>query len=522
MRIAFASQLRAALALAFALAAASPPPAPALAPVVPTDGMRIAASTLFATGTYSLPHGVSVVADGVALDLGGAVLVGDGGGNGAGVTVEGRAGVSVTSSLPGAALRGFFYGVVAEGVTDFALSDVDVSANWLAPNASTTWLDINARPSLADKVNLGGGLFLNNALRADVARVVASGQENGFDVFGSRLVRIRNSTASNNSGWGAHFFNTTDSEIVGCVLDRCIRPGDGDSAGILLVFGSHRNRVAENSCQFGGDGFFIGNENGCPSNFNVVEGNDCSHASANAFEATFSNGNIFRRNRASFSSYGFWLGFSYNTTVEDNEIVGNGNGVDIDHGQHNVISSNWFSNTNGPAVQLTSGAPRHAPARAHAPPPSLIINLRTRAHTDGSHNFPQPCLALPNQTFSATTLVTRNTFIESNNYHLVLQNTSDSLVVDNYFGPSLRPGAISADELTTASTAFDSGAVPTALAWPERNIVGNSMRGGNWYVDYLGHDSTGDGIGDTDVPYTSNGAIKGGGDRLPLKIANSP
>jgi hypothetical protein len=30
---------------------------------------------------------------------------------------------------------------------------------------------------------------------------------------------------------------------------------------------------------------------------------------------------------------------------------------------------------------------------------------------------------MPNQTFSATTLVTRNTFIESNNYHLVLQNT---------------------------------------------------------------------------------------------------
>jgi hypothetical protein len=141
---------------------------------------------------------------------------------------------------------------------------------------------------------------------------------------------------------------------------------------------------------------------------------------------------------------------------------------------------------------------------------------------DGSHNFPQPCLALPNQTYSATTLVTRNTFIESNNYHLVLQNTSDSLVFDNYFGPSLRPGAISADELTTASTAFDSGAVPTALAWPARNIVGNSMRGGNWYVDYTGRDTTGDGIGDTDVPYTSNGAIKGGGDRLPLKIANSP
>jgi len=474
------------------------------APVVPTDGMQISASTTFVPGTYALPNGVAVVADDVALDLGGAVLVGAGTGHGAGVTVASAAGggrrlanVSVFSSAPGAALRGYFYGVVADGVADFALSGVDLSFNWLAPNASTTWLDINARPDLSDRVNLGGGLFLRDALRADVARVNASRAENGIDVFSSQLVTVRDSTASYNSGWGVHLFNTTDSAILRNVLDHNIRPNDGDSAGILLVFGSHRNRVAENSCQYSGDGFFIGNENGCPSNFNVVEDNDCSHADANAFEATFSQGNVFRRNRASFSGYGFWLGYSYNTTVDSNEVIGNGWGVDIDHGQHNTIVSNWLSNTNGPAVQLSS---------------------------DGARNFPQPCLALPNETASASTLVLRNTFVESNNYHLVLINTTDSLVVDNYFGPALRPGAISADALTTASTAFDlGGAGPRALAWPSRNIVGGSFGGGNWYVDYVGKDDTGDGIGDTDLPYTSGGAIKGGaGDRMPLKIANSP
>ena len=436
---------------AFALAAASF--GAAAVPVIPTDSMQIASTTTFVAGEYHLPHGVAIVADDVVLDLGGAVLVGDGVGSGAGVTVEGRANVTITSTVAGAALRGFFYGVVAESVTDFAISAVDISQNWVAPNASSTWLDINARPDLSDRVNLGGGLFLRGALRADVWRVNASAAENGFDVFDSRLVRIRNSTASRNQGWGAHFFNTTDSEIVGCVLDRNIRPNDGDSAGILLVFGSHRNRVAENSCQGSGDGFFIGNENGCPSNFNVVEDNDCSHASANAFEATFSQNNVFRRNRASYSRYGFWLGFSYNTTVENNEVIGNGWGVDIDHGQHNAIVENWFSNTNGPAVQLTS---------------------------DGSRNFPQPCLALPNQTVSASSLIRGNTFVESNNFHVVLVNTTDSFVFDNFFGPALRPGAISADALTTVSTAFDVGPVPAPLAWPARNIVGGALAGGNW------------------------------------------
>lgn len=57
------------------------------------------------------------------------------------------------------------------------------------------------------------------------------------------------------------------------------------------------------------------------------------------------------------------------------------------------------------------------------------------------------------------------------------------------------------------------------------NVVGGALLGGNWYVDYTGRDSTGDGIGDTDVPYVAGGEIKGGGgvgDALPLKIPNSP
>ena len=281
------------------------------APVAPTDGMLIAADTLFAAGTYHLPNGVRVVADGVTLDLGGASLVGSGAGAGAGVSVEGVANVTVTSSLPGASLSGYFYGFVAQNVSGLLVEDIDLSSNWADPKANSTWLDINARPDLTDKVNLGGGAFLRGAARAELRRCVASQQENGFDVFDSVGVVVRNCTASHNVGWGVHLFNTTASLVEGCVLDHNIRQGDGDSAGLLLVYGSSHNRIVGNSFQYSGDGAFIGNENGCPSNFNVFEDNDASHSSANAFEATFSNGNVFRRNRASYSSYGFWLGYSY-------------------------------------------------------------------------------------------------------------------------------------------------------------------------------------------------------------------
>lgn len=448
------------------------------AAIVPTDGMNITTDTTFTAGVYVLPSGVNIVADNVTLDLGGATLVGSGNGSGAGVTAIGRRAVTITSTAGWAgsgdgnttseSIHGYFYGIVLVNCTGCTISNVNVSSNWRDPNANNTWLDINAPANLSDTTNLGGGVFVQASSQCQFQHIIANDQENGLDVYDSSNITVADCVASNNVGWGVHLHNTTDSFIFKNILDYNTRANLGDSAGILLVYGSHRNTIAENSCQYSGDGFFIGNENGCPSNYNIIEGNDCSHAGANAFEATFSHNNVFRSNTASYSNYGFWLGYSYNSTVENNIILGNGWGVDIDHGQWNVIQGNAFSNTNGPAIQLTS---------------------------DGSSNFPQPCLALPNQTVSGMTTVTGNRFIESNNYHIMLVNTTYSAVYDNYFGPNLRPGTISADNLTTVSTRFQFADAPVLLSWPQRNVVGGRYLGGNWYVDYTGRDDTGDGIG---------------------------
>jgi hypothetical protein len=64
----------------------------------------------------------------------------------------------------------------------------------------------------------------------------------------------------------------------------------------------------------GGDGFFLAGMipayEYAECDNNLFEDNDGSYSPNNAFEATFSQGNIFRSNLANFSSYGFWLGFS--------------------------------------------------------------------------------------------------------------------------------------------------------------------------------------------------------------------
>ena len=106
----------------------------------------------------------------------------------------------------------------------------DSALSSLTPTRTiAVWLDINAPPSLTDKVNLGGGVFLNSATSTTVTNCVADDQANGYDIYNSVNITVSNCSGCDNLGWGVHLYNTTDSTVASNIFDRNIRKNDGDS-----------------------------------------------------------------------------------------------------------------------------------------------------------------------------------------------------------------------------------------------------------------------------------------------------
>lgn len=330
--------------------------------VIPTNGMQITRDTRLAPGVYDLPDGLVIAADDVTVEGDGVLIVSQQQ-SGTGIRLEGRSNVT----LRGLSLSGYYHGIRADHCRDVTIENVTIRNTYEIPGIDTflyLWNPI-------EKV-YAGAILLHDVQGSAVRGCDLQHQMHGVLLYNCSGLVVEENNASFNSGWGVYLSRSSDNVVQDNQLDFCNRvyrrPEDGsirveaDAAGIVLVYHSSRNKFLRNSCLCGGDGIFVagydhkGNQGPC--NDNLFEDNDCRLSPNNAIEATFSRGNIFRRNRCSDSNYGMWMGFSWDNLIEDNIIESNRIvGIAVEHGHDLAIRNNRIR-LNGEGIRLwTRGGP---------------------------------------------------------------------------------------------------------------------------------------------------------------------
>lgn len=329
----------------------------AAAPITPTNAMVIRGDAALAPGTYVLPEGLTIAADGITLEGHGATLIGAGR-RGTGITLDGRAGVTIRNVR----LRDYEHGICARKCRKLRLERNQIASTGEVA-ANTVFLDI-WRPA---HEAYGGAILLDHVDDSEVVENDIQHQMCGLLTYYCNRLTVRGNLANYNSGYGLHLFGTSDSVFEQNWADYCCRyeprgPRIGhmgaDATGFLIVQGSCRNVFRGNYARLGGDGFFLAGmaPSGvyAPCNDNLFEENDGSHSPNIAFEATFSSGNIFRNNKADRCNYGFWHGFSAEHIIENNSMVMNRQaGIAVENGVGFQVRGNQFQR-NGAGILLWS------------------------------------------------------------------------------------------------------------------------------------------------------------------------
>ena len=311
------------------------------------NGLRIHEDMQLEPRLYVLPEGITIDSNNVTLDGRGATIIGADK-TGTGITVSGRKNIIIKNLR----VMNYYHGISIKESKAIEIHHCAITST-AEIQSNTLFLEI-WKPA---REAYGGAIFLEQVTDAKIHDNDLQHQMNGVLSYQCKGLDVTNNVANYCSGYGFHLFETSSSTFTNNYADYCCRyylseAGShlgADAAGFLIIFKSCNNVFSKNSARLGGDGFFLagltpgGIDVGC--NNNLFQENDASYSPNNAFEGVFSKGNIYQGNKANHSNYGFWLGFSSDCTLKDNQIYHNRQaGIAVENGIHFEVQSNDIQN----------------------------------------------------------------------------------------------------------------------------------------------------------------------------------
>lgn len=293
---------------------------------------------------------------------------------------------------------------------------------------------------------LGGGILMYQTQFAQVFDNNMKFQNDGVALYHCDSIVILNNDFAWNTSFGIRMYFTGDSDIQNNIANHVNRPytNPSDCAGILLIT-SNNNYVAYNNFSHSGDGIFLGQfQYSQILNNNYFAYNECSYSPHNAIEATFADGNIYEYNNCNYSHYGLWLGYSFNSIVRNNEIIGNQySGIAIDRGFNNQITENNIKD-NPIGIELWEGGviPPYQNQFSHdyfitnnnIEGNTIAISLKETEHSIVMNNeFLNNRNGIFIEANSAEDTISQNTFRNTAFYHIENNSTGDIYAINNSF-----------------------------------------------------------------------------------------